>query len=96
MIIDDVEERPDAIDAVADRGDLRGSRTLVVIAGDDDTVGADRRGATERIGAVIRPSPLDLDDVREIAALYLGKSADALRRRSSKPPAGYPVASIDR
>ena len=92
LIIDDLEEHPDALDdAVEWRGRLDGTRTLLVVAGDESSLAADRRQLAEQGDvAVVRPSPLALDDIRQIAGLYLGGSADVLPASLLEATGGIP------
>ena len=58
-----------------------------MIAMDDSSLAPDLRAevaATD--GTAVRPGPLDLHDIREIAGSYIGASADALPASSSSPP----------
>ena len=41
-------------------------------------------------GAVVRPAPLDLDDIRQIAGLYIGASANALPASLLESTGGVP------
>jgi WD40 repeat protein/class 3 adenylate cyclase len=92
LILDDLEEDPDALEVIAEHlGRLDGTRALLVVAGDDSALDEDRRrlaGGTG--GAVVRPTPLDLDDVRRIAGLYLGESADVLPASLLEATGGVP------
>ena len=79
LILDDLEQHADALDVIPGRRRLDGTRTLLVVAGDDSALSDDRRRQAEGIGdTVVRPTPLDLDDIRKVAGLYPGASADAL------------------
>ena len=98
LILDDLEQHADALDVIPGRRRLGGTRTLLVVAGDDSALSDDRRRQAEGIGdTVVRPTPLDLDDIRKVAGLYRrGRPRTRFRPRSSKPRVASPVASIDR
>ena len=91
-ILDDLEENPDALDVIAEHHRLLdGTRALLVVAGDDSALEPDRRQQAARVGrTVVRPAPLDLEDVRRIAGLYLGESADVLPASLLEATGGVP------
>jgi hypothetical protein len=88
LVVDDLEVRPEAIDLPALRRRVAGSRTLCVVAGDDSAL--PRSDVAELADGVVRPEPLELDDVRQIAGLYLGGSAEDLPASLLEATGGVP------
>ena len=92
VLLDDAEawtEQLGSFDALSAR--VAGTNALVVVAMDDSSLTSDRRAqvaATD--GAAVRPGPLDLDDIREIAGSYIGASADALPASLLESTGGVP------
>src|SRR5262245_9777846 len=79
-VVDDVGEGDGGFDAAkALWGHTPGTRSLAIVAMDDAAPTDEHRAFVRGAGdAVVRPAPLDLDGIREIAGLYLGASAEAL------------------
>ena len=92
VLLDDLEawtEPLDVLDALRSR--ISGTRALLVMAMDDSSLPAELDALVRSAdGAVVRPAPLDLDDIREIAGLYIGASADALPASLLESTGGVP------
>src|SRR5262245_25878503 len=90
FVIDDVDEASlELATSLWDRAE--GSMNLVIVAMDDSA-----QTQTQRLfvrtadDGVVRPAALDLDGIREIAALYLGESAEALPASLLESTGGVP------
>ncbi len=92
MLLDDLEAWTGPLDVLdALRSRISGTRTLLVMAMDDSSIPAELDALVSSAdGAVVRPAPLDLDDIREIAGLYIGASADALPASLLESTGGVP------
>jgi WD40 repeat protein/class 3 adenylate cyclase len=87
--VDDGEIDLEAVTALWARA--AGTRALVIVAMNDSKPTDEQRALIGSAGnAVLRPSPLDLDDIREIAGLYLGASAEALPASLLESTGGVP------
>jgi WD40 repeat protein/class 3 adenylate cyclase len=92
FILDDLQENARALElASSSWSRVEGTRALLVVAIDDSVTTADIDAFVRDAGdAVVRPAPLDLDDIREIAGLYLGASAEALPASLLESTGGVP------
>ena len=92
VVLDDLEHGPEAsevVDLLA--GWVLEHDALLVAAVDDSTLSSELDALVQRAGdAVVRPGPLELDDVRRIAGLYLGEAADALPASLLESTGGVP------
>ena len=83
VVLDDLESAsPDELeDAIGRASRAEGTATLVVVVFDDEHASPELLAAARRIAGeerVLRPQPLGFDEIRGIAALYLGAAVDAL------------------
>ena len=92
VLLDDLDAWTAPIDVfTALRSRITGTRALLVAAMDDSSLPADLDALVRSAdGAVVRPAPLDLGDIREIAGLYIGASADALPASLLEATGGVP------
>ena len=92
VLLDDLEAWTEPLDVLtALRSRITGTRALLVAAMDDSSLPAELDALVRSAdGAVVRPAPLDLDDIREIAGLYIGASADALPASLLESTGGVP------
>jgi WD40 repeat protein/class 3 adenylate cyclase len=92
VLLDDAEAWPGSLGtlgALSER--VAGTRALFVVAMDDSSLEPAvlaQVAATD--GSAVRPGPLDLDDIREIAGSYIGESADALPASLLESTGGVP------
>jgi len=82
-VFDDLESAdPSLLPEILDRvAGLDQSHGLVLLVFDDERASAELVAALRRVAGdeqTLRPRPLDLDDIRRIAGLYLGDAVDAL------------------
>lgn len=92
VVLDDVDPSPDAIEDL-ERLSARvaGSHTLLVAAIDDSALSPEFGGLLDRrADDVVRPGPLGIDDIREIAGLYIGDAAGALPASLLESTGGVP------
>jgi len=91
-ILDDVDDGEIDVEAVTSLwARAAGTRALVIVAMNDSAPTDELRALIRSAGeAVLRPAPLDLGDIREIAGLYLGASADALPASLLESTGGVP------
>src|SRR5207247_851749 len=83
VVLDDLESASaDELDAALEHASrAHDTTTLVVAAFDDEHASPELLAAVRRIAGeerVLRPQPLGFDEIRSIAALYLGAAVDAL------------------
>lgn len=92
FVLDDVEEHGVGLEMARSLwARVEGTRALVIVAMSDSALTEESRAFLEDAGdAVVRPAPLDVDGVREVAALYLGESADALPASLLESTGGVP------
>ena len=92
VLLDDVEAWTEPLDILyALRSRVAGTKALVVMAIDDSSLPAGFDALVRSTdGAVVRPAPLDLDDIRQIAGLYIGESANALPASLLESTGGVP------
>jgi WD40 repeat protein/class 3 adenylate cyclase len=92
VVLDDLEEGGSALElATSLWRSAAGTRALLVVAMDDSALTTDLRALVREAGdAVVRPAPLDLDDIREIAGLYFGGSAETLPASLLESTGGIP------
>ena len=92
IVMDDLQENDAARELAASWwSPVAGTRALLVVAIDDSAPTAELEAFVRSTDdAVVRPSPLALDDVREIAGLYLGASADSLPASLLEATGGVP------
>ena len=92
FVLDDVEEGGAVLDVARSLwSGIRRTRALVIVAMDDSALTDELRAFVHDAGeAVVRPAPLDLDGIREVAGLYLGASADALPASLLESTGGVP------
>jgi WD40 repeat protein/class 3 adenylate cyclase/energy-coupling factor transporter ATP-binding protein EcfA2 len=92
VLLDDAETWPEASDSFGTLSTrVAGTNALLVIAMDDSSLAPDLRAevaATD--GTAVRPGPLDLHAIREIAGSYIGASADALPASLLESTGGVP------
>ena len=92
VLLDDAEAWPEPLGYLGELSTrLAGTKSLLVIAMDDSSLAPDllaEVAATD--GAAVRPRPLDLDDIREIAGSYIGASAEALPASLLESTGGVP------
>jgi WD40 repeat protein/class 3 adenylate cyclase len=94
-VVDDLDgasadERDAALELAAR---ARGTSSLVVVAFDDESASPELLAAVRRLAGddrVVRPQPLGLDQIRRIAALYLGDAVDALPSGLLESTGGVP------
>jgi len=92
FVLDDLQENAQALElASSSWSRVEGTHALLVVAIDDSGPTAALDALVAGAGdAVVRPAPLGLDDVREIAGLYLGASAEALPASLLESTGGVP------
>ena len=95
VVLDDLEcASPDGLAAALDvAASASGSAKLVVAAFDDEHASPELLAAVRRIGGeerMLRPQPLGLDEIRRIAALYVGAAVDALPSGLLESSGGVP------
>ena len=92
VLLDDLQSWAEPLDVLtALRSRITGTKALLVAAMDDSSLPAELDGLVRSAdGAVVRPAPLDLDDIREIAGLYIGASADDLPASLLEATGGVP------
>jgi WD40 repeat protein/class 3 adenylate cyclase len=95
VVLDDLESAsPDELDdAIGRVSRAEGTATLVVVVFDDEHASPELLAAARRIAGedrVLRPQPLGLDEIRGIAALYLGAAVDALPSGLLESSGGVP------
>jgi WD40 repeat protein len=95
VVLDDLESAsPDELDdAISRVSRAEGTATLVVVVFDDEHASPELLAAARRIAGeecVLRPQPLGLDEIRGIAALYLGAAVDALPSGLLESSGGVP------
>ena len=91
-VVDDATEGDAGFDMATSLWErAAGARALVIVAMDDSVLTDEQRAFVRNAdGGVVRPAPLDLNGVREIAALYLGASAEALPASLLESTGGVP------
>jgi class 3 adenylate cyclase/WD40 repeat protein len=95
LVVDDADQAgPKTLDAFAQLSDaLQGQPLLVVVTYQDQQASPDLVATVGRLvgeTGALRLAPLDLDQVREIAALYLGSAADSFPASSLETTGGIP------
>jgi class 3 adenylate cyclase len=92
LVLDDVEAAPDAAATLATlQARVAGATALVVAAIEDSALPAELHELVDGAAdAVVRPAPLNLDEIREIAELYIGASARDLPASLLESTGGVP------
>jgi WD40 repeat protein/class 3 adenylate cyclase len=95
VVLDDLEgASPEGLAAALElASSAGGSEKLVVAIFDDERASPELLAAARRIAGqdgVLRPQPLGLDEIRRIAALYLGGAVDALPSGLLESSGGVP------
>jgi WD40 repeat protein/class 3 adenylate cyclase len=95
VVLDDLEHASaDELAAALEQASSAAeTATLVVVAFDDEHASPELLSAARRIAGddgVLRPQPLGLDEIRRIAALYLGTAVDVLPSGLLESSGGVP------
>jgi WD40 repeat protein/class 3 adenylate cyclase len=95
VVLDDLEgASPEGLAAALElASNANGSEKLVVAVFDDERASPELLAAARRIAGqdrVLRPQPLGLEEIRRIAALYLGAAVDALPSGLLESSGGVP------
>jgi WD40 repeat protein/class 3 adenylate cyclase len=95
VVLDDLESASEEeLAQIASRlGDLDGSGRLVVAVFDDGRASPELLAAARKLAGeerTVRPPPLDLEDIKRIAGLYLGEAVDTLPAGMLESSGGLP------
>jgi hypothetical protein len=94
VVVDDADAAgPASIDALSGvAGTLGDTSTLLIVAFHEQEGSAHLRRAVRELTDAdpIRPGPLNLEQVRQIASMYFGRAADALQTASLEATGGIP------